>query len=253
MPGSPEMNPDGLDRHPFLGPYRRVLSEIPGLPTLPDHATLDACFARARAARFPEEPELRFVDCPPKTRRRRKLRETLDPCRFYDGRITRDREVPTRLESVHDFHNALVWLAFPRTKRAIHARQFAALERWIPDGARTIPGKRTREQDALTLFDEGGAVLLGGKRGAPIGELEPGSTLLAFGHALLEHFQLRTTPIAATALVIETPLRMDAPGFHDELDRLLAARVEDASAFLEPGLDALVLMDASGGAKHVGR
>lgn len=242
MSALPEPSVPGLERHPYLGPYRRVLEDVPGLPTLPDHATLDACFARARAARYPDEPGLRFVDCPPKTRKRGRREEALDPCRFYDGRITRDREVPTRLENVHDFYNALVWIAFPRTKRAIHARQFAALERWIPEGAHRIPGRRTREQDALTLFDEGGAVLVGSG---------PTATLVAFGHALLEHFELRTTPIAATALRIDEALEPTDEGFYDALDRKLAARVADPNGFLEPGLDALVRLDANGGVEPV--
>ncbi len=233
--------------HPWLAPYRPLLARLPTMrPGWPDHDALNSWFAAERTLRFRDEPELRFVDCPPRPRRRRGRGPTLDPCRFYDGRITVDREVPTRLANVHDFYNALVWLAFPRTKRALHARQFAALERWLPPGADTVPGRRTREQDALTLFDEGGAVILGALPAS-----DAPSTVLAFGHALLEHFELRTNAIAATALHVGGTWDVGDDAFYDTLDRVMAARVTAPGSFLEPGLDALVALDAEGHAEPV--
>ena len=73
----------------------------------------------------------------------------------------------------HDFLNALVWATFPRAKLALHRRQHAAIERWIPPGATQLPNARTREQDALALVDEGGVLLCEDRT-------------FFFGHALFE-------------------------------------------------------------------
>lgn len=61
-------------------------------------------------------------------------------------------EVPTRVDNVHDWFNALVWLAFPRTKAQLNAMHAAAIPR---EGAR-----RGRLRDMLTIFDEGGALVV---------------------------------------------------------------------------------------------
>jgi hypothetical protein len=61
--------------------------------------------------------------------------------------------VPTR-PNRHDLFNALVWLAFPRTKAQLNALQAAALAR---DG---VGAGRGVLRDATTLFDENGAVFI---------------------------------------------------------------------------------------------
>lgn len=233
-------------RHPYLEPFLRLAAPDfdDAWRSPPDHAALDACFARARAARFPDEPARRFAMAAPKSGRRKKRSAPVDVRRSYDGRITLDHEVPTRVSDVHDFCNFLAWLAFPRTKRAIHERQFAALERWIEPGSRRIPGARTREQDALTLFDEGGVVICG--QTALLredAELPSGVVALAFGHALLEHFVLRENEIAATAIVLP---ELGARAPIDAIDGALACVVRSPDRFRGPGQDALVLLRADG-------
>src|SRR5262249_53007513 len=98
---------------------------------------------------FEGEAPVRFVAASPRPRRRR--RGPLDAKALYDARITVDRCVPTRLRSWHDLLNALVWASFPESKRALHARQLAALERRIAPGATRLPPTRSREHDALAL------------------------------------------------------------------------------------------------------
>jgi hypothetical protein len=100
---------------------------------------------------------LRFVATPPKRRRAR--RGPVDLTSLYEGRIVHKGEVPTRLDDWHDFFNALTFSAFPRAKWALHARQFALLVARVTPGAARLPGARSREQDALALFDEGGIAL----------------------------------------------------------------------------------------------
>ena len=59
--------------------------------------------------------------------------------------------IPTRPDNLHDWFNALAWLAFPRTKarmNALHAARIP-LER----------GQRGPLRDLLTVFDEGGVLV----------------------------------------------------------------------------------------------
>ena len=60
--------------------------------------------------------------------------------------------IETRDDNLHDWFNALCWLAFPRTKARINAMHAAA----IPGEQ----GRRGRLRDLLTIFDEGGAVVV---------------------------------------------------------------------------------------------
>jgi len=110
----------------------------------------------------------------------------------YETFIHRTGSIPTR-DNLHDFFNGLVWLKCPQSKRRL--TQLQAMEI-----ARTgIGATRGPLRDALTLFDENGAVL-----DAPpalwqalvardwqrlfITEraLWQQSRLLVFGHALME-------------------------------------------------------------------
>ncbi len=72
----------------------------------------------------------------------------------YEARIYLTGEVQTRTENWHDLFNALVWLTFPRTKSALNARHFEMIFQT------SEAGNRGKTQDALTLFDESGVVVL---------------------------------------------------------------------------------------------
>ena len=127
----------------------------------------------------------------------------------YEQFIFDTRACPVR-PGLHDFFNGLVWLRFPRTKSALNRLQ--AQE--IATGG--IGGRRGPVRDAITVFDENGALL-----SAPpplweallardwrrlFVELRPlwaGARLLVFGHALLE--QLAVPRKALTAHVWRAP------------------------------------------------
>jgi hypothetical protein len=134
----------------------------------------------------------------------------------YEAFIHRTASVPTR-DNAHDFFNGLVWLAQPALKRRLNALQAAALAR---DG---VQPRRGPLRDALTLFDENGALLQ-----APpvlwqalrqrdwIGLFIThrlhwaDARLCIVGHALLE--QLATAPrkpLTAHVLPADTVLAMD--------------------------------------------
>lgn len=121
----------------------------------------------------------------------------------YEQHIFDTRHVPTR-DNLHDFFNGLVWLAFPQAKRRLNQLQAQAI---AADGVQAVRGPL---RDALTVFDENGALL-----DAPPAlwealqardwhrlfvDLRPlwaQARLVLFGHALLEKLVTPRKPMVA--------------------------------------------------------
>lgn len=124
----------------------------------------------------------------------------------YEQFIFDRSAVPTR-DNLHDFFNALVWLQFPQAKRLLNRLQAEAI------AAHGVQPVRGAVRDALTLFDENGAVLC-----APpplwralrardwqrlFVDLRPlwgQAQLVLFGHALMEKLVVPRKPIVAHVL-----------------------------------------------------
>ncbi len=85
---------------------------------------------------------IRFV--PPSTAKR-------DP---YEVTIFLTGEIETREAARHDLFNAWVWLTFPKTKAAVNAGHYYAMQ------ARSPQAHRSGIEDALTLLDENGVVVV---------------------------------------------------------------------------------------------
>ena len=102
--------------------------------------SLDALNAAAAGLRTESGHAIRFV--PPSSR-------CAQP---YELKVFESGRIETRPDNLHDWFNALCWLAFPRTKARMNAMHAAAIPR---EG-----GRRGRLRDLLTIFDEGGAVVL---------------------------------------------------------------------------------------------
>jgi hypothetical protein len=192
----------GFDENEWYYPIADFWRAFLVSTAFPTPAELSAQYARENGAHadLPASARtLRFVATPPKRKRQR--RGPVDLATLYEGRIVLGNEVPTRVDDWHDFFNALTFTAFPRAKWALHARQFALLSARIVPGARRLPGARSREQDALALFDEGGIALA--VRPEHAHALDPSSATfieecetlcrageacaVPFGHALPEH------------------------------------------------------------------
>ena len=71
----------------------------------------------------------------------------------YEVRIFETGEVQTRPDNWHDLFNALVWLAFPKTKAVLNRHHYEQI------GTRGAGRQRGTARDVLTLFDEGGIVV----------------------------------------------------------------------------------------------
>lgn len=120
---------------PLFWPVQRWLDALPDAPA---SDSLRALTAQHPVA-LPDGRPVRFV--PPQA-----------DGMPYECRVWERGEVETRPDHWHDFFNALVWLSFPETKRAITAAHVAAMQK---------PGEpRNLRRDALTHFDECGIVIL---------------------------------------------------------------------------------------------
>ncbi len=200
---------------------------------------------------------LRFVPQPP----RRKTRDPIEPTTLYEVRICELGEVPSRAAHWHDFLNMLCWATFTRAKRALNARQRRAVRAWLPAGATRLPGARTREQDALAILDEGGAVV---PCLAPCArELQSAiacddldavadlvraakATVIPFGHASFEHLVARHATVRAMPVVLPmSALPRAMVDLVDAADRALALRLDDPCFLTVPCEDpALPMSDA---------
>ena len=147
--------------------------------------------------------------------------------RAYEAHVFQTRTVPTR-DNLHDFFNGLVWLAFPHTKRRLNELQAAEIAR---HGVAPVRGA---VRDALTLFDENGALLdappalwqalvardwhtLFVTRRALWSE----ARLQLFGHALLEKLVTPRKAVTAHVLLprdLHTSMALDDAAIATDLD-----------------------------------
>jgi hypothetical protein len=234
-------DPQFMQRSAWLWPLARAAAAIGPASDWPSLEQLDALYA-AIAARRAGEP-LRFA--PDVRTRRRGVPAQL--AERYDGRIALGGEVPTRPQHWHDLLNALCFATWPKSKRALHARQLDAFTRREPD---LRLGVRTAEQDALTLFDEGGAVIAvqssvaSELRAALVhSDVDAIATLVGagqarvapFGHALFEHMvEGLPCPGACARPIALDALPRDPEALLDALDAALARELADAANFLAP-------------------
>ena len=145
------MPPALATRHPGFDPYGLLRDELFGLP---GRDRVDRCnvLARRRGLRSAAGAPISFgvnKGCPP-------------GALGYEATILHEGRIACRREgrgALHDLHNALVWLTFPRIK--------ATLNRLHVDcaGSAQRAGQgRGRVRDAVTLLDESGLLWLSASR-----------------------------------------------------------------------------------------
>jgi hypothetical protein len=151
----------------------------------------------------------------------------LPPSEAYESFVARTCTIPTR-DNLHDFFNGLIWQHYPQAKRRLNELQALQI------AERGAAGARGPLRDAITVFDENGALLdapaalwdalLGRHWKLAFVELRPlwaQTRLWIFGHALLEKLEQPRKDITAHVWRLACP-----PGAStDELDRWLAAQL----------------------------
>lgn len=126
----------------------------------------------------------------------------------YELRIYDSGRVSTRQGCWHDLFNALVWMRFPAIKSAMNACHYRAWSQQTNDGRGPI-------RDALTLFDECGAIVLSRQRSLleaiaqrhwPDVFQRPGfhdqADVMIVGHAMLEKFLSPYKAMTAKVLLV---------------------------------------------------
>lgn len=206
---------------PWAGPGQRVAANV--LAGVPLHQALGK-----------ENAPVRFVP-----------QAALPQGEPYEQFIARTGSCPVR-EGLHDFFNGLCWIAFPQAKRALNRLQAAEIAR---DG---IGARRGAVRDAVTVFDENGAML---HAPAPLWqallarewdrlfiELRPlwdQARLVVFGHAMLEKLAQPRKDLTAHVWCA------DAPAAAGELDGWLAGQIS-AEALAAKPFTPLPLLGVSG-------
>ena len=219
------MTPAAARLHPlsaFLQAW--VADGIPGLDAL-------NALAAARGIRGGGGWPLRFV-VPP------------EDGEGYEERSFRCGEVATRIDNRHDLFNALIWLAFPRSKAALNRRHHQSLA----DARAAGSAARGSLRDALTQFDECGVVVAGsspdlwqalcGHRWREVfverrEELLRSTRFLVFGHASHDALAAPFVGLCGKALFVEVDaawLELLEPEARAALDDALARRF-DAGEF----------------------
>lgn len=241
---------DALHESAWYWPIEPAIRALGACAVFPTRDQLTALHARAAGAAG--VPALTFAPHVKRVRSRKQRAVPIDIESLYDGSISARGEVPTRDADWHDLFNALVFASFSGSKHQLHARQFAQLRLRIGQGARKLPGARSREQDALTLFDEGGCLVAGDDAVLePLRALESqasfyealragiakGQLVVApFGHALFEHKVAGLRGPSSFAFLLPVPeLPREHAGLVRALDAAFAAVLADPQRFCSPG------------------
>jgi len=192
---------------PIFDALRPWLSRLPS-GRFPRHDDLNALTERSLVSGGGEP--IRFV--PPASSR--------EASALYEVRIFETGEVQTRLDNWHDLFNALVWLAFPKTKAVLNRHHCEQMR------ARRAERQRGTARDVLTLFDEGGVVV--GSADATLSALLTDSKwkelfwtrregvrgcmrFRVFGHAIYEKALEPYKGVTAKALIVDVaPELLDA-------------------------------------------
>ncbi len=130
---------------------------------------------------------------------------------WFVANIVEAKEIPLRLDHLHDFFNALSWINFYWSKKSLYELYFKI---WQEN--KVVQGTRPRINDWLTTFDEGGSIAvckesekksiltiiqsqdLAAKKNLIA---EKKITLLVFGHGLFE-ILINTTQTINTACLV---------------------------------------------------
>lgn len=168
----------------------------------------------------------------------------------YAPRIYLSGEIQTRTRNWHDFFQLLTWFIFPRTKAVINAIHIPRAKERIEAGEAL--GRRTPVENMLSLFDEGGAVIVASdpsllqlirdfrwkelfwQRRA---ELADKLDCVTFGHAMYEKGMAPYLGMTANTILIEADsgyFSLDRAGRLAWIDARLAAIFARGELYQKP-------------------
>lgn len=168
----------------------------------------------------------------------------------YAPRIYLSGEIQTRTRNWHDFFQLLTWFIFPRSKAVINAIHIPRAKERIDTG--DALGRRTPVENMLSLFDEGGAVIVASdpsllqlirdfrwkelfwQRRA---ELADKLDCVTFGHAMYEKGMAPYLGMTANTILIEADsdyFSLDRAGRLAWIDARLAAIFARGELYQKP-------------------
>ena len=213
---------NGYEQWPGLDDYRRLLGKHPPIHTL-NGKQLSIVAQAGRPEHFSEH---------------------------YAPRIYYSGEIQTRTSNWHDFFQFLSWLVFPRTKAVINAIHIPLARERIEQGEDS--GRRSPLENMLSLFDEGGVVILASDESLlehirhfewkrlfweRRGELERKLRCITFGHAMYEKGLKPYIGMTANAVLLHVDQSVIELGQDAQLawlDETLAGIFKDGSLYTRP-------------------
>ena len=141
--------PDFCDALPMYAPIRHLAAPYRRFGQWPELADYQRQLDSLPAVHTLNGQRLRIVEQAGKPRH---FHEHYAPRIFYSG------ELQTRRHNWHDFFQFLTWLAFPRSKAVINALHIPLARRRLEQAGER--GRRSPMENLLSLFDEGGVVIL---------------------------------------------------------------------------------------------
>jgi hypothetical protein len=168
----------------------------------------------------------------------------------YAPRIYLSGEIQTRTRNWHDLFQLLTWFIFPRAKAVINAIHIPQAKARIESGQEL--GRRTPIENTLSLFDEGGAVIVASDatllqlirefRWKELfwqrrGELAAKLDCVTFGHAMYEKALAPYLGMTANTILIEADTDYFSLDRRERLawiDARLAAIFEQGEQYRRP-------------------
>ncbi len=185
----------------------------------------------------------------------------------YAPRIYLTGEIQTRTENWHDFFQFLTWFMFPKTKAVINSIHVPAAQARI-DGNKDL-GRRSPVENMLSLFDEGGAVILSSDESLlqlirdfkwkelfwqRRSELASKLNFVTFGHALYEKGLSPYVGMTANCILIKVDETLLNSGNEQQLhwiDEYLADLFSAGTEYKKPkDLNPFPLLGLPGWDKH---
>lgn len=232
-----DWDPHFAQRSPMFAPLASYGAALAGFSEWPPLSALQALVTARQVTNSRGEP-LRLVPAEPQA----------GP---YEERIYSCAELAVRERNWHDFFNVLAWLIYPRAKAGLNERHFHAAQRERESNAAS-QGNRGRVRDALTTFDESGAIVtsLDAELLAELSAFRwktlfwqkrerasAAMRVFVFGHALFEKTLEPYVGLTAHACLFLVDPDFNAMSLESQLERidvLLAQRLHDVRAFATP-------------------
>ena len=222
----------GFQQWPGLDDYRRLLAAHPPIRTLNGKA-----LSIVEQAAKPED-----------------FTEHYAPRIYYSG------EIQTRTNNWHDFFQFLTWFIFPRTKAVINSIHIPRARERLDQGEANRSeanhgesrGRRSPIENTLSLFDEGGVVILSSDTSLldhirdfewkklfweRRDELERNLRCVTFGHAMYEKGLKPYIGMTANAILLhvdQSVIDMELDAQLSWIDEELAGIFSEGSRYTKP-------------------